>query len=331
VVQDLFNIIETVENLYLHIIDMNEQVQLCKDSRISDEILKKLSPTQASETLLDTLKQLYPPVIRRILRYTPPSASFYTANNVEKRGAMHGDDAEIARVSREIAEYVNETNPGAVKLCRDFVRLRGPEEAWALAREAEGKVARNLTHRSVAGAFIELCKMRTDAKRQANAGRLTQALKQECVPWSPRRYQIEMHDLASRGNAIVVLPTGTGKTKIAALYLNHLWRGKPGAKCVFIAQEVSLVLQQTCALLQSCVEFDHPAGVKGPRASAFGSFNSVPPISWERLVTDLDLLVFTPQTLINFLRREQNRHICGWCVVLYRTEQTHLWLVRCVV
>ena len=95
----------------------------------------------------------------------------------------------------------------------------------------------------------------------------------------------------------------SGKTKIAALILDHLWRQNPGAKCVVVAQEVSLVLQQIEVLLRSCKPFktDENGGKKGPSGGAFGSFNPVPNMTWPDLLKKYDIMVYTPQTLINLL------------------------------
>ncbi len=50
------------------------------------------------------------------------------------------------------------------------------------------------------------------------------------VPLCPRLYQSEMVQFAASRNALLVAPTGCGKTKIIAMLLDELWKNNPSAK-----------------------------------------------------------------------------------------------------
>ncbi|PAA57349.1 hypothetical protein BOX15_Mlig026361g1, partial [Macrostomum lignano] len=65
----------------------------------------------------------------------------------------------------------------------------------------------------------------------------------------PRIYQLEAYRLCCRhGNALCVLPTGTGKTLVAALAILAALEANPLRSAVFLVDKVLLVLQQTAFL-----------------------------------------------------------------------------------
>ncbi|KAM0421502.1 hypothetical protein ACHAPT_010676 [Fusarium lateritium] len=73
---------------------------------------------------------------------------------------------------------------------------------------------------------------------------------------TPREYQIELFERAKQKNTIVVLPTGSGKTLIAALLLRHYLAqeveyraiGKPKKVAFFLVEKVALCYQQYAVL-----------------------------------------------------------------------------------
>ncbi|KAM0328030.1 hypothetical protein ACHAQA_005431 [Verticillium albo-atrum] len=79
---------------------------------------------------------------------------------------------------------------------------------------------------------------------------------------NPREYQIELFERAKQKNIIAVLPTGSGKTLIAALLLRHILEqetgdrraGKPKRVAFFLVEKVALALQQH-AVLECNLEF----------------------------------------------------------------------------
>jgi hypothetical protein len=63
-----------------------------------------------------------------------------------------------------------------------------------------------------------------------------------------RAYQFEIASIAVRQNTLVSLPTGLGKTLIAAVVMYNFWRWFPTGRCVFLAPTKPLVHQQVSAV-----------------------------------------------------------------------------------
>ena len=64
----------------------------------------------------------------------------------------------------------------------------------------------------------------------------------------PRAYQVEAFVEALSRNLVVVIPTGAGKTLVAALLLARMARLNPGHMGLFVAESVPLVYQQAKAV-----------------------------------------------------------------------------------
>ncbi|KAH3763783.1 RNA-dependent RNA polymerase 1 [Pelomyxa schiedti] len=60
----------------------------------------------------------------------------------------------------------------------------------------------------------------------------------------PRLYQMELALQALRGNSIIYLPTGTGKTLIAVIVMRHMLTLNPDKRLAFIVDRIPLVYQQ---------------------------------------------------------------------------------------
>jgi ERCC4-related helicase len=70
------------------------------------------------------------------------------------------------------------------------------------------------------------------------------------VGFSKRQYQVDICATAVRHNTLVSLPTGLGKTLIAAVVLYNYHRWFPTGKCIFLATTLPLVQQQ----VQACFD-----------------------------------------------------------------------------
>eukprot|EP00742_Colponemidia_sp_Colp-10_P010004 GILJ01010952.1.p1 GENE.GILJ01010952.1~~GILJ01010952.1.p1 ORF type:complete len:1506 (+),score=221.30 GILJ01010952.1:95-4612(+) len=120
---------------------------------------------------------------------------------------------------------------------------------------------------------------------------------------TPRNYQIDVFLRARQQNTITCLPTGSGKTKIAALlaieYLRDL--NSKGKKVIFLADKVVLVLQQSSVLEQEFKIFGswNVGTYAGEKAGVDGWFAE----EWKKELAKVDVLVMTPAILVRMLSR----------------------------
>ncbi|KAL2346622.1 hypothetical protein Fmac_000622 [Flemingia macrophylla] len=116
----------------------------------------------------------------------------------------------------------------------------------------------------------------------------------------PRRYQIEVLEVARQRNTIAVLDTGSGKTLIAVMLLKEVGQAikASGVKrlIVFMAPTVHLVNQQFKNIKHlTDFQVEEYYGAKG-----VDSWNLK---TWEKEISNNDVLVMTPQVLLNALRK----------------------------
>ncbi|WIA14738.1 hypothetical protein OEZ85_003224 [Tetradesmus obliquus] len=121
-----------------------------------------------------------------------------------------------------------------------------------------------------------------------------------------RSYQEELIQLVRRNNALITLPTGSGKTHIAAriMQLHHLpqlreakAQGQPAKALVFLAPTNPLVAQQ-CMMLQNYYGIAARA-YHGDAASQ--SISNWHPDKWAGELAAADVLVMTPEVLLHVL------------------------------
>ena len=124
---------------------------------------------------------------------------------------------------------------------------------------------------------------------------------------SPRTYQIELYTAGLLENSIIYLPTGSGKTMVAAMCVAYMKKLNPNKKIFFVCDRIPLVFQQGYYLEQQC-------------SLSVGKFCSE---SKESTASELksDILVFTADFLINLL---SNKTLyLGDCCLLVIDEIHH--------
>ncbi|KAF6260895.1 P-loop containing nucleoside triphosphate hydrolase protein [Scenedesmus sp. NREL 46B-D3] len=121
-----------------------------------------------------------------------------------------------------------------------------------------------------------------------------------------RSYQEELIHLIKRNNALITLPTGSGKTHIAARimqqhYLPQLQAAKaskqPAKALVFLAPTNPLVAQQS-AMLRDCYGISAKAYHGDAAAQSISTWH---PQRWAEELASTDVLVMTPEVLLHVL------------------------------
>ncbi|KAK7363560.1 hypothetical protein VNO77_05706 [Canavalia gladiata] len=116
----------------------------------------------------------------------------------------------------------------------------------------------------------------------------------------PRRYQLEVFEVARKRNTIAVLDTGSGKTLIAVMLMKEVGQAikSSGVKklIVFLAPTVHLVNQQFKNVKYlTDFQVEEYYGAKG-----VDTWNLK---TWEKEISSNDVLVMTPQILLDALRK----------------------------
>ncbi|GMJ15749.1 dicer-like 3, DICER-LIKE 3 [Hibiscus trionum] len=117
---------------------------------------------------------------------------------------------------------------------------------------------------------------------------------------NPRGYQLQVYEVAKRRNIIAVLDTGGGKTMIAVMLIKDFGQAINSTVnkklILFLAPTVHLVNQQFEYIkVHTSLEVEQYYGAKG-----VNEWNSD---CWEKEIKEHDVLVMTPQILLNALRK----------------------------
>ena len=116
----------------------------------------------------------------------------------------------------------------------------------------------------------------------------------------PRDYQRELFLSAMRGNTLVYLPTGSGKTLIAAMVMSCMKKLNPSKVMVFLVDRVPLAYQQSEKIKSQLTGLTVETLVGEMESPQNGSIH-------QRLADNkIDVLILTHQIFLNFLAAEDN-------------------------
>uniref|UniRef100_A0A804L163 Dicer-like 3 n=1 Tax=Musa acuminata subsp. malaccensis TaxID=214687 RepID=A0A804L163_MUSAM len=124
--------------------------------------------------------------------------------------------------------------------------------------------------------------------------------KHEPEEFEPRSHQLAVYEVALRTNTIAVLETGSGKTMISVMLVKHFGEElkKRGDQrlILFLAPTVHLVVQQYETIkVHTDVDVQYCCGAKAVDAWSIAS--------WQKEVSTYQVMVMTPQILLDVLRK----------------------------
>ncbi|THU52369.1 hypothetical protein C4D60_Mb10t03280 [Musa balbisiana] len=124
--------------------------------------------------------------------------------------------------------------------------------------------------------------------------------KHEPEEFEPRSHQLAVYQVALRTNTIAVLETGSGKTMISVMLVKHFGEElkKRGDQrlILFLAPTVHLVVQQYETIkVHTDVDVQYCCGAKAVDAWSIAS--------WQKEVSTYQVMVMTPQILLDVLRK----------------------------
>ncbi|NXH19420.1 DDX58 helicase, partial [Bucco capensis] len=128
-----------------------------------------------------------------------------------------------------------------------------------------------------------------------------------------RSYQTELAQPAIDGkNTLICAPTGSGKTFVALLICEHHFQNVPAgqkAKVVFLATKVPVYEQQKIVFKQHFERRGYSVhGISGETAAN---------VSVEKLIQDSDIIVLTPQILVNTFKQGLFSSLCIFTLMIF--------------
>ncbi|XP_013384681.1 uncharacterized protein LOC106154762 [Lingula anatina] len=123
----------------------------------------------------------------------------------------------------------------------------------------------------------------------------------------PRSYQIDLYEAAMKGDVVVFLPTGTGKTVISAMVVSHMLQLNPARPVVFLVDRVLLVMQQSKVLKTELGDKMYTRiddGVQHDRQLKIGTLCGEKQDTGGELIWKQDIVVTTAAYYLNLLEKQ---------------------------
>lgn len=256
-------------------IRITEQRQMMKKSRHESSQTTRISPqsedtftvTRNLNQIVNPYAKVHPPVSTNLPQTSiTTSNSLPSSSNVDNLSRQNGIPRDTPR--KNIKGYDHETNVGFSQVSsRQSSKKRKRPESQS-----------NTTHQTTLGFHLDRdCTNKTPTEQNYVLqgyipGPVPLADGDICNTWiypisenyAERKYQLEIARSAILHNTLVSLPTGLGKTLIAAVVMYNFYRWFPQGKVVFLAPTRPLVRQQieACYNIMGIPEI-HTAEISG--------------------------------------------------------------------
>ncbi|NXI91425.1 DDX58 helicase, partial [Psophia crepitans] len=209
--------------------------------------------------------------------------------------------AGITKLIECLCRSDKENWPKCLQLALDITGYYNASELWNMREENGKDVDGEMTDASENSfetmiAFSE--EAECDDNLSENIRSASEGIYQSSPVYEPKKarsYQIELAQPAINGkNTLICAPTGSGKTLVALMICEHHFQNMPAAqraKVVFLATKVPVYQQQTTVFKQHFERSGYTVqGISG---------ETVANVSVEKVIEDSDIIVLTPQILVN--------------------------------
>ncbi|XP_001631543.2 uncharacterized protein LOC5511133 isoform X2 [Nematostella vectensis] len=241
--------------------------------------------------------------------------------NVRKVPNHDTDVKKVARMPFKIVCARCDTPIGSVTIIEgQQVWCFKVETVYVLARgqRIENKRLKNISERlkEIGVTELKLTQRRpiptellyADQSSQAliycDASRLTEDHILHLAKDTPRDYQRELFISAIQRNSLVYLPTGSGKTLVAAMVISCMLKLNPDKMAVFVVDRINLAHQQSAYIQKQCPKLNVKTLVAGndPNPNHEAEMSAVLGALARK---QIDVLVLTHQILLNHLADDE--------------------------
>lgn len=216
---------------------------------------------------------------------------------MQENSCKNGNDQGFTKIALEIADILGEKGSQVrsiekiISSTDSNLYKKWVKESLDLAETEKG--------RTPGGYFFNIYKNHLQG---------TKHIKGKGNPHEPRDYQIEIIEKALKlDKALISLPTGTGKTLIAANVLKGIIKPKSNEKGIFIVRDRILGAQQQYVLRSEGNEnWRVGCFIGGSSMIDDKNCESINSSSWKRIISDWDVAVITSGLLENVIKESNN-------------------------
>ncbi|NXW82812.1 DDX58 helicase, partial [Alopecoenas beccarii] len=226
--------------------------------------------------------------------------------------------AGITKLIECLCRSDKENWPKSLQLALDIAGYYSASELWDI-KEDRGKDVDGEVADASESSFEIVMTFSEEAERDNNLSEnlcSASGTYQSSPVYEPKKawsYQTELAQPAINGkNTLICAPTGSGKTFVAVLICEHHFQNMPAgqkAKVVFLATKVPVYEQQKNVFKQHFERSGYSVqGICG---------EIVANVSVEKVIQDSDIVVLTPQILVNTIKKGTLRSLSIFTLMIF--------------